>query len=48
MTTAQKLQILVDDIDDSTNVKPSLAALLRKTAMSRSRVRCSYSLALRS
>jgi hypothetical protein len=45
---AQKLQILVDDVDDSTNVKPSSAALLRKTAISRSRVRRSYSVALRS
>jgi hypothetical protein len=45
---AQKLQILVDDVDDSTNVRPSLAALLRNTAMSRSRVRRSYSIALRS
>ena len=45
---AQKLQILVDDVDDSTNVKPSLAALLRKTAISRSRVRRSYSVAPRS
>jgi hypothetical protein len=38
---AQKLQIVVDHAGDSTSVKPSLAALLRKLAISRSRARCS-------
>jgi hypothetical protein len=45
---AQKLQRSVDYVGDSTNVKPSWAAFLRKVAMSRSRVRRSYAVALRS
>jgi 8-oxo-dGTP pyrophosphatase MutT (NUDIX family) len=45
---AQKLQIVVDHAGESTSVKPSLAALLRKLAISRSRARCSSSAALKS
>jgi hypothetical protein len=38
---AQKLRMLVDHAGDSTSVRPSFAALLRRLARSRSRARCS-------
>jgi hypothetical protein len=47
-TAAQTLQTSVAHARDSTDVKPSLVAFLRKAAMSRSRARCSYAAALMS
>jgi hypothetical protein len=38
---AQKLHTLGDHAGDSTSVRPSFAALLRRLARSRSRARCS-------
>src|SRR5215510_14968087 len=45
---AQKLQMWASHTDDSTSIKPSLVAFLRRVAISRFRARCSYSAALRS